>query len=82
MEMLDGGVRLRFPAELRDRAISGQLTMLCTNDAAGDRTLAIHSTDGNFTSPPLNARPGLYHAQLEWTVDGLNYYTQQKLVVP
>ena len=72
MEIAKGAVRLVFPPELSDRSISGRLTLLCTNDPAGDRTITIRSTDGRFTSAPMGMRAGVYHAQLAWTSDGLD----------
>ena len=82
MEIAAGGVRLTFPAEMNGQSITGELTLLCTNDPAGDRTLVVRTANGTYLSGLSGARSGLYHAQLEWAVAGVNYYTERKLIVP
>ena len=75
-------VQLVFPAEMRDMPISGELTLLCMNDPAGDRTVQVHVAGGSFTTAPLQLRSGNYSAQLEWSTGGVGYYSEQKLIVP
>lgn len=75
-------VSLVFPAEVREKEITGELTLVCMNDPAGDRAVPVRVGEGTFTSAPLQLHTGNYAAQLEWTADGVSYYSEQKLIVP
>lgn len=82
IEVIGDAVFLRFPEELKAGTLKGELTLLCTNDPAGDRVIHVNSdANGEFISFPLALRPGRYNAQLEWVADGRSYYTEQKLIV-
>ncbi|MEZ4738312.1 MAG: FixH family protein [Flavobacteriales bacterium] len=76
------GVRLRFPAELKGKAITGELTLLRPNDPRADIRMEVKADSaGSFDRSGLVLVPGRYNAALEWTVDGERYFTEEKLVV-
>lgn len=83
MRPVKGGVLLSFPQELRAHAITGELTLLRPNDPTADRVLTITpDTSGTFLALAPGLAPGRYNALLEWAANGINYYTEEKLVVP
>lgn len=76
-------VRLSFPEEMHDRVIRGELTLLRPNDPIADRHATITPNgSGVFETADLDLLSGRYNALLEWGVDGVAYYTEEKLVVP
>ncbi|MBK8339727.1 MAG: FixH family protein [Flavobacteriales bacterium] len=83
IEVNGQGVRLSFPEEMHDRAIHGELTLLRPNDPIADRHVTI-TPDGSgvFETVDLGLLSGRYNALLEWSVDGVAYYTEEKLMVP
>lgn len=78
----DDRVLLRFPTELKGKAISGVLTLLRPNDPRADIVLKVEADSAaGFERSGLVLIPGRYNAALEWTVDGERYFTEEKLVV-
>lgn len=83
MQPVKGGVLLSFPREMRAHAITGELTLLRPNDPTADRLMTITpDTSGVFLALAPGLVGGRYNALLEWTANGINYYTEEKLVVP
>lgn len=77
------GVRLTFPEEMHGRMISGELTLLRPNDPTLDRHIAVKAdAKGGYEALNVGLVSGRYNALLEWNVDGVAYYTEEKLVVP
>ena len=75
-------VLIRFPEAMRRRSITGELLLQRPNDPGADRTIAIgHAEEGLFSASGLALTPGRYNAQLQWSADGVAYYTEDKLVV-
>lgn len=80
--LADDRVQLQFPAEMGGKAITGNLRLLRPNDARADREVIVAAkSDGSFTSGTIDLWAGRYDASLEWQVDGVTYYTAEKLVV-
>ena len=82
IQLTTDGAVLEFPAELNGKAITGELTLLRPNDPRADRVVQVAATNGTFEEHDLDLWPGRYNAALEWTVEGEQYYTEVKLVVP
>ncbi len=83
MEVTANSIRITFPHEMRHRTITGELTLLRPNDPNADRELKVTADSaGVFEARSLDLAAGRYNALLEWTADGVEYYTEEKLVVP
>lgn len=79
----DHRIQLRFPEELRGSTITGVLTLRRPNDPKADRSVTIASAVGAvFSTEQLDLRRGRYDALLSWAAGGIQYYTEEKLVVP
>ncbi|MEO8589378.1 MAG: FixH family protein [Flavobacteriales bacterium] len=83
MDLTAKSIRLTFPPAMHGRSITGQLTLLRPNDPTDDRELQVApDSSGVFQAGALDLVPGRYNALLEWSADGVAYYTEEKLVVP
>ena len=83
IEPIAQGVRLTFPPETRKGSITGVLTLLRPNDPLADRQVIVAAdTTGVFHAIAPGMVAGRYNALLEWTANGVAYYTEEKLVVP
>lgn len=82
IEVMRDAVLIRFPEAMSGRAITGDLLLQRPNDPGADRTIDITRTEeGLFSASGLVLLPGRYNAQLQWSADGVAYYTEDKLVV-
>lgn len=83
MEIDKDLLRLTFPPELHATAITGELTLLRTNDPLADRKYNVRAdNDGSFTVADPGLRTGRYNALLTWQANGEPYYTEEKIYVP
>lgn len=79
----DGGLRLRFPEEMKGAPIDGRLTLMRPNDPAADRVLDVRiDTSGTFLVQGADLAPGRYNAVLDWSAKGITYCTEDRIVVP
>lgn len=78
----NGGLRLRFPEELKGAPIDGRLTLVRPNDPAADRVLDVRAdTSGTFLAHGIGLVPGRYNAVLDWSAKGITYCTEDRIVV-
>lgn len=83
MDVTAGSIRITFPTGTNDRSITGDLTLLRPNDPTADRQVkVIADSSGVYWNNTVDLLPGRYNALLEWSADGMAYYTEEKLVVP
>ncbi len=75
-------VDLRFPDELAGKRIAGTFTLLRPNDPRADRTLSVAADSAHFLATGLDLVAGRYNALLEWEVEGVKYYMEDKVYVP
>ena len=75
-------VRLDFPAEMNGRSIRATFTLQRPNDPTADRVLAFSTTIAAHTDTTVSLVPGRYNAALEWEVEGVKYFTADKIYVP
>lgn len=75
-------VTLTFPAEARGRRITGSLSLLRPNDPRADRTVVVGTDSLGVCSAAADLVPGRYNASLSWTMDGVTYFTEDKVYVP
>ena len=75
-------LRASFPDGVKDRMLTGSLLLLRANDARDDHEVPITSAPGGIFEAEVALRPGRYIAQLEWSADGVTYYSEEQLIVP
>lgn len=82
MECGREGVTLRFPAELEGSRISGTLGLLRPNAPAADRSTSFVTESTTVHIKELRLLPGRYNIALSWKVNGMDYFTEEKVFVP
>lgn len=75
-------VQVGFPAEMLGKAINGTLELIRLNNASADRKIALHGTATEHMQAAVDLLPGVYIAQLTWTIDGVEYFREERLFVP
>lgn len=78
----DNGVLVSFPESFKDRKLEGTIHLFRPSDNTLDLSFPI-KTDTNMSQSIGESamKPGLYHVQVDYLVDGESYYTEKKLVV-
>lgn len=79
MDATRDAVRITFPRPMDGKVVSGELLLQRPNDPTADRVVAVMG--GAPFAGSVDLSPGLYNAQLTWHVDGVDYFTEQKVVV-
>lgn len=82
MEPSPDGVRLGLPSAIHGKEVNGRLLLLRPNAPEADRTVGIMGAASDSMMLPTDLRTGRYVAQLEWTMDGEQYFAQRELLVP
>lgn len=70
---------LNFPAECRD--MNGNVRLYCPSNAANDKSYELTPADG--LSKRINLEGvnlATYIVKVDWTMNGLNYYTEKSLM--
>lgn len=75
-------ITLTFPDDVREKNITGTLTLLHAQDPAADRTLVIRNAVAAHLQEPIALRTGRYIAQLDWMADTVTYRSEAHLMVP
>lgn len=77
-----GGIRLRLPAEMRDRPIKGAIQFYCPYDQTRDRKIPLHTdAEGTQDIPQGEVMPGNYTVKINWEAGGAGYYHEQSLIL-
>lgn len=75
-------VTLIFPVEAHGKRITGSLSLLRPNDPRADRTVGVTTDGAAAFHASAHLLPGRYNAALSWTMDGVSYFTEEKVYVP
>ena len=75
-------VQVGFPAEMHGKAITGTLALIRMNNVAADRKVALNGTATERMQAKVDLVPGVYIAQLTWTMDSVEYFREERLFVP
>jgi nitrogen fixation protein FixH len=75
-------ISVAFPEEVMAREILGTLRLLHANDTHDDHSVVIPAAPEGRFEEVIDLRPGRYIAQLEWSADGITYYSEAQLLVP
>lgn len=82
MDLQRAAAEVYFPAEMHGQRITGTLVLLRPNDPKADRQLTITTDSAHYRTDALDLLPGRYNAALEWEVNGVRYFTEDKIYVP
>jgi hypothetical protein len=74
------GVKLIFPAEMKDKAVKGQLTFYRPSDSNKDIRLPLQpDSEGQQLINKQLFIKGLYKVKLQWTMNNRPFYQEQSL---
>ncbi|HOY29749.1 MAG TPA: FixH family protein [Flavobacteriales bacterium] len=82
IEVQQGSVVLHFPQEVAGKRISGRVDLQRPNAPVGDRSLPFGSDSTTVRFDELDLLPGRYNAAIHWSVNGVDYFTSEKVYVP
>lgn len=78
-EVEDNQLMIKFPSDFKDKRIQGKMVLYCPSDVNKDLKTDFNITDSVFYYKIPANNSGLHQLQLQWTVDTLNYYFEEKL---
>jgi len=74
-----GGLKINFPAEMKNKQKSIDFYLYYPADAKKDFRKLIDLSENEFTQPLPEAMRGNYELKLTWEIDGVKYYFEKKL---
>jgi len=72
-------IMIQFPADFANKPIAGEAYLYCPSDAKKDIRRTLDHKDLVFEWVLPGTPQGLYELKLSWTVDGKQYYKEEKL---
>lgn len=79
VDFKDHALTLSFPAEFKGKEVKGKLLVYYPADKNKDLNMDFSTSDAVYHAPlPENIHGG-YELHINWTVDKVNYYTEQKI---
>lgn len=75
-------IRIQLPAEMKDRAIKGQVLFYCAADSRKDRHFDLQPDDAALQRLPNKlVLPGQYLVKVDWLVGDARYYSETPFTV-
>lgn len=76
------GILLQFPAEMKEKNLSGEVWFYCAYDAKKDKKFQLQtSKDATQLFKLEEIGPGNYTVKINWKDDDKNYYSEKTLTV-
>lgn len=76
-ELGSQSVKIVFPSEFAGKEISGSVLFFRPSDSAKDISIKLRpDANGIMNIKNSNFIPGVYRMQIEWTVEGKNYFSE------
>jgi hypothetical protein len=72
-------ITIEFPAEFRDRVLSGEVSFYSPVNAEWDRKFEIHTSNNTFTIARNDLRNTQYTIKIHCAVDGKKYYQESAI---
>jgi len=80
IEVLSGIVELRFPVELAEGPISGELLFFRPSDKSLDRSMPLElDGSGIMRISTESMKPGIFNLQIEWQANGIALYSEKSI---
>jgi hypothetical protein len=78
-EVKNGRLVVHFPKDFNGKKISGQMQLYYAADKAKDITsqFAVETTSADMAIPAANT--GMHELHVNWKVDGVSYYFEEKI---
>ncbi len=82
-EVSTGALTLVFPAQVRGKAVTGQVRLLKPNDSRADQVLPLAvDSAGRCLLDTRGWMKGAYHLQVDWTMDGVQHFSEDHIHIP
>lgn len=79
VEKTEDGLKINFPAEIKDKSKTIDFYLYCPSDAKKDFRKTIEVSGDEFTTALPAGIKGMYELKLTWQADHLKYYHEQKI---
>jgi nitrogen fixation protein FixH len=77
------GIRLAFPAAAVAAGIRGDVSLYRPSDRVQDRRVPVSpDSAGTQKIPAAGLRPGLWKVKIRWSSQGVEYYSEQSVLLP
>ncbi len=82
IEQKDGALLLRFPEEMKNKTLTGELYFYCAYDSKKDKRVPLKSdSNGQQSIAAGTILPGSYTVKIKWSNGEKSYYTEQNLSI-
>ena len=78
IEKKDGGLMLRFPEEMKNKPLTGELYFYCAYDSKKDKRITLQAdSNGRQSIPAGSILPGSYTVKIKWNNGEKTFYSEQ-----
>jgi nitrogen fixation protein FixH len=81
IELINHAVTINFPKDFAAKKITGDATLYCPSDEKKDIHLPFMVTDSAVSIVVPDNYHGLNYVKVNWAVEGVNYYYEQKIII-
>ncbi len=83
INLVSQGISIELPPQWNSQTSTGEVKLYRPSDSGMDRLMALTpDTSGVHVIPSDALSPGYYKVQVMWTMDSIQYYTEEGLFVP
>ncbi|MDB5275340.1 MAG: hypothetical protein JWR61_295 [Ferruginibacter sp.] len=72
---------ITFPKDFDTKKITGQAELYCPSDEKKDKIQGFSVTDSTVKMALPGSYHGLHYVKIDWAVDGINYYYEEKIFI-
>lgn len=80
-EMINDELVIQFPEEMKNREINADVLLYYPADKRNDVHRSLSTSDSRMTFPVPATNKGLHEVKIEWTADGVSYYSRNKIII-
>jgi hypothetical protein len=81
IKFINHEVLINFPKDFAAKKIVGQADLYCPSDEKKDMNQKFSVTDSPVSIAVPVTYHGLHYVKINWTVEGVNYYYEYKIVI-
>jgi nitrogen fixation protein FixH len=80
-EVQEQGIKISYPENVDEKALSGQVKLYCPSNDKNDRTFSVRSENHAQFIPTSSVPAGNYHLQIDWKHKDQAYYNEDVIVI-
>ena len=80
-EMINDDLIIQFPEEMKNKAINADVLLYFPADKQNDVQRSVSTTNSRIAFPVPETNKGLHEVKIEWTADGVSYYSKNKIII-